>query len=104
MTCRPLPVTSLHSWCGLCFTLPFRTALCQCDLSDLLCPQAANCSGRLFVFHSSLPSGPAPGQLKNRDDRKVLGSDKEKHVLSECPRGGLGGDVSSGPVRERVIR
>ncbi|XP_037079990.1 protein transport protein Sec24C-like [Pollicipes pollicipes] len=44
--------------------------------------KAANCSGRLFVFHSSLPTGQAPGQLKNRDDRKVLGSDKEKHVLT----------------------
>ena len=53
-------------------------SLCGCSL-----PQAANCSGRLFVFNSSLPTGAAPGALKNRDDRKVLGSDKEKHVLSE---------------------
>jgi len=44
--------------------------------------KAANCAGRLFVFHASLPIGEAPGKLKNRDDRKVLGSDKEKHVLT----------------------
>ena len=40
--------------------------------------KAANCTGKLFIFHSSLPIGEAPGKLKNRDDRKLLGSDKEK--------------------------
>lgn len=35
-------------------------------------------SGKLFVFHSSLPISEAPGKLKNREDRKLLGSDKEK--------------------------
>ena len=35
-----------------------------------------------MVFHSSLPIAEAPGKLKNRDDRKVLGTDKEKTVLS----------------------
>uniref|UniRef100_A0A915ETP9 Protein transport protein Sec24C n=1 Tax=Ditylenchus dipsaci TaxID=166011 RepID=A0A915ETP9_9BILA len=39
-------------------------------------------AGKLFVFHTSLPTLQAPGQLKNREDRKVLGSDKEKAVLS----------------------
>lgn len=34
-----------------------------------------------MVFHSSLPIAEAPGKLKNRDDRKVLGTDKEKTVL-----------------------
>jgi len=35
----------------------------------------------LLIFHSSLPIADAPGKLKNRDDRKVLGTDKEKTVL-----------------------
>ena len=34
--------------------------------------------GKLIVFHSSLPVAEAPGRLKNRDDRKLLGTDKEK--------------------------
>ena len=40
--------------------------------------RSASCSGRLFVFHSSLPTAPAPGQLKQREDAKLLGTDKEK--------------------------
>ncbi|UYV79481.1 SEC24C [Cordylochernes scorpioides] len=40
--------------------------------------KAANCAGKLFIFHSSLPIAEAPGKLKNRDDRKLLGTDKEK--------------------------
>ena len=40
--------------------------------------QAAQRNGRLFVFHTSLPSAQAPGQLKNRLDPKLLGTDKEK--------------------------
>lgn len=34
--------------------------------------------GKLLIFHSSLPVAEAPGKLKNRDDRKLLGTDKEK--------------------------
>lgn len=34
--------------------------------------------GRLYVFHTSLPTAEAPGKLKNRDDRKLLGTEKEK--------------------------
>ena len=30
------------------------------------------------MFHTSLPIGEAPGKLKNRDDRKLIGTDKEK--------------------------
>lgn len=43
--------------------------------------KAANMSGKLVVFHHNLPVAQAPGQLKNRDDRKCLGTDKEKTVL-----------------------
>src|SRR3954464_11679153 len=35
-------------------------------------------AGKLFIFHTSLPTMEAPGQLKNREDRKLLGTDKEK--------------------------
>ena len=34
--------------------------------------------GRLYIFHTSLPTAEAPGKLKNRDDRKLLGTEKEK--------------------------
>lgn len=44
--------------------------------------KAAECSGKLFVMHTSLPIADAPGKLKNRDDRKLLGTDKEKSVLT----------------------
>merc|ERR1711963_808337 len=43
--------------------------------------KAAGMAGKLVVFHHNLPVAPAPGQLKNRDDRKCLGTDKEKQVL-----------------------
>lgn len=43
--------------------------------------QVSECAGKLLVFHSSLPIAEAPGKLKNRDDRKFLGTDKEKTVL-----------------------
>lgn len=33
------------------------------------------------MFHSSLPIAEAPGKLKNRDDRKLLGTEKERTVL-----------------------
>lgn len=40
--------------------------------------QAAECAGKLFIFHSSLPTAEAPGKLRNRDDKKLLNTDKEK--------------------------
>jgi protein transport protein SEC24 len=40
--------------------------------------KAAGRNGRLFVFHSSLPTQPSTGVLKNRLDSKLLGTDKEK--------------------------
>lgn len=45
--------------------------------------KASECAGKLLVFHSSLPIAEAPGKLKNRDDRKLLGTEKEKTVLSK---------------------
>lgn len=43
---------------------------------------SAECVGKLFIFHSSLPVAQAPGVLKNRDDRKLLGTEKEKTILT----------------------
>ena len=45
--------------------------------------KAAGRNGRLFVFHSSLPSAQATGMLKNRLDTKLLGTDKEKVVYTQ---------------------
>ena len=45
--------------------------------------KASDCAGKLLIFHSSLPIAEAPGQLKNRDDRKLLATEKEKTVLSK---------------------
>lgn len=43
--------------------------------------QAAECAGKLFIFHTSLPIAEAPGKLKNRDDRKLINTDKEKVIM-----------------------
>ncbi|XP_069741726.1 protein transport protein Sec24C-like isoform X2 [Narcine bancroftii] len=40
--------------------------------------KAAECAGKLFIFHSTLPLAEAPGKLKNRDDKKLVNTDKEK--------------------------
>jgi protein transport protein SEC24 len=40
--------------------------------------RSSNRTGKLFIFHSSLPSLEAPGKLKGRDDRTLLGTEKEK--------------------------
>lgn len=48
----------------------------QTCLSSLF--QAAECSGKLFIFHSSMPTAEAPGKLKNRDDKKLINTEKEK--------------------------
>ncbi|KAM3726424.1 Protein transport protein [Dirofilaria immitis] len=50
----------------------------QAGLDALKCADRA---GKLFIFHTNLPLLDAPGKLKNRDDRKLLGTDKEKAVL-----------------------
>lgn len=47
--------------------------------------KASDCAGKLLVFHSTLPISDAPGHLKNRDDRKLLGTEKEKTILSKEP-------------------
>ena len=44
--------------------------------------KASETVGKLLVFHSSLPISEAPGKLKNREDRKLLGTEKEKTILT----------------------
>ncbi|GFS08347.1 transport protein Sec24C [Elysia marginata] len=44
--------------------------------------QSADRAGRLYIFHTGLPTAEAPGKIKNRDDRKLLGTEKEKTILS----------------------
>ncbi|KFQ64193.1 Protein transport protein Sec24C, partial [Phaethon lepturus] len=43
--------------------------------------KAAECAGKLFIFHTSLPIAEAPGKLKNRDDKKLINTDKEKTLF-----------------------
>ncbi|TMS38858.1 hypothetical protein L596_005490 [Steinernema carpocapsae] len=73
----------------------------QGGLDALKCSER---SGKLFVFHSSLPTFEAPGKLKNREDRKALATDREKSVLApstdfysklaeECVKNGCGVDL-----------
>ncbi|KAJ8008271.1 hypothetical protein DPEC_G00103070 [Dallia pectoralis] len=49
--------------------------------------KAAECSGKLFIFHSSIPTAEAPGKLKNRDDKKLINTEKEKTLFQ--PQKGL---------------
>ena len=59
-----------------------ETILAPAIQAGLEALKASDCAGKLLVFHSSLPIAEAPGKLKNRDDRKVLGTEKEKTVLA----------------------
>ncbi|CAJ0928978.1 unnamed protein product, partial [Mesorhabditis belari] len=73
----------------------------QAGLDALKCADRA---GKIFIFSTSLPTLEAPGKLKNRDDRKLLGTEKEKAVLlpqcefytklgEQCVKGGCTVDV-----------
>ena len=45
--------------------------------------KAANMTGKMIVFHHNLPVAPAPGQLKNRDDRKTLGiTERSENIMT----------------------
>ncbi|NXP70010.1 SC24D protein, partial [Ramphastos sulfuratus] len=43
--------------------------------------KAAERAGKLFIFHASLPTAEAPGKLRNRDDKNLLNTDKEKTLF-----------------------
>ena len=47
-------------------------------MATMLLPQSGGCNGKLMVFHCGLPSASGPGQLKDRLDQKLIGTDKEK--------------------------
>jgi protein transport protein SEC24 len=47
---------------------------------------SAGRAGKLFIFHSSLPTATAPGKLQNRDDRKLIGTDKEKFLFQPADK------------------
>lgn len=45
--------------------------------------KSSNTCGKLFMFHTSLPNSiTCAGHLKMRDDKRLLGTDKEKTLLS----------------------
>uniref|UniRef100_A0A667Z3S6 SEC24 homolog C, COPII coat complex component n=1 Tax=Myripristis murdjan TaxID=586833 RepID=A0A667Z3S6_9TELE len=54
--------------------------------------KAADCAGKLFIFHTSLPIAEAPGKLKNREDKKLIGTDKEKSLFQ--PQVGFYGSLA----------
>ncbi|XP_046433138.1 protein transport protein Sec24C [Neodiprion fabricii] len=58
-----------------------ETILAPAIQAGLEALKASDCAGKLMVFHSTLPIAEAPGKLKNRDDRKLLGTEKEKTIL-----------------------
>ncbi|KFP38958.1 Protein transport protein Sec24C, partial [Chlamydotis macqueenii] len=43
--------------------------------------KVTECAGKLFIFHTTLPIAEAPGKLKNRDDKKLINTDKEKTLF-----------------------
>ncbi|XP_072553739.1 protein transport protein Sec24D isoform X1 [Paramormyrops kingsleyae] len=43
--------------------------------------KAAERSGKLFIFHSSLPTAEAPGKLRNREDKRLVNTEKEKSLF-----------------------
>ena len=61
-------------------------------------PQSGGCNGKLVVFHCGLPSASGPGQLKDRMDQKLIGTDKEKVWRGGEDRGeeGRGGQRGGG--------
>ncbi|CAL8327958.1 unnamed protein product [Boreogadus saida] len=38
-------------------------------------------AGSSIIFHASIPTAEAPGRLKNRDDKKLVSTDKEKTLF-----------------------
>ncbi|XP_021928242.1 protein transport protein Sec24C-like isoform X2 [Zootermopsis nevadensis] len=68
-------------------TTETETVLAPAIQTGLRALQASKCAGKLLVFHSSLPTAEAPGKLKNRDDKKLLGTEKEKKLLA--PQGNV---------------
>nr|XP_039252028.1 protein transport protein Sec24C-like [Styela clava] len=60
--------------------------------------KSAKCPGKLFLFLTSLPTAEAPGKLKTRDDRKLIGTDKAKVLFAPA------GNVYSNLAKECVAQ
>ncbi|XP_078094614.1 protein transport protein Sec24C-like [Mustelus asterias] len=43
--------------------------------------KTADCSGKLFIFHTSLPTAKAPGALRNRHDNSIINTSKEQTLF-----------------------
>ncbi|CAF1314310.1 unnamed protein product [Adineta steineri] len=59
-----------------------ETILAPVIQSGIQALKGANCTGKIYVFSTTLPIAVAPGKLSNRDDKKLLGTDKEKVLLA----------------------
>ena len=69
----------LHGYNQMFWKVILTTYIIQAGVEAL---KAAGCAGKILLFNSSLPVADAPGKLENRDDRKLLGTDKEKSVIA----------------------
>jgi protein transport protein SEC24 len=81
-----------------------ETILAPVIQSGIQALKGANCTGKIYVFSTTLPITVAPGKLSNRDDKKLLGTEKEKTLLApvnniytklgeECAQNGCGVDL-----------
>ncbi|CAL8323798.1 unnamed protein product [Boreogadus saida] len=43
--------------------------------------QRLSAAGSSIIFHAAIPTAEAPGKLKNRDDKKLVSTDKEKTLF-----------------------
>ncbi|CAF1439646.1 unnamed protein product [Rotaria sp. Silwood1] len=59
-----------------------ETILAPVIQSGIQALKEANCAGKIYIFSTTLPISVAPGKLTNRDDKKLLGTDKEKTLLA----------------------
>ncbi|CAL8316205.1 unnamed protein product [Boreogadus saida] len=51
------------------------------DCTVLLPKRRLSAAGSSIIFHASIPTAEAPGKLKNRDDKKLVSTDKEKTLF-----------------------
>ncbi|CAM4786840.1 unnamed protein product [Rotaria magnacalcarata] len=59
-----------------------ETILAPVIQSGIQALKGANCSGKIYIFSTTLPIAVAPGKLSNREDKKLLGTEKEKALFS----------------------
>ncbi|CAF1321649.1 unnamed protein product, partial [Rotaria sordida] len=59
-----------------------ETILAPVIQSGIQALKEAHCAGKIYIFSTTLPISVAPGKLSNRDDKKLLGTEKEKTLLA----------------------